>query len=60
MLIPNRLAQHAWKMLARISLRDLALARNKYLFVTSDAFLLQNNALKRIMSVTRYVLQLSW
>ena len=41
MLFPNRLAQLALKMLARISLRDLVLVRNKYLIVTSDAFLLQ-------------------
>ena len=45
-------------MLARIYLRDVLLARNKCLIVTSDAFLLQNNAFKRIVSVTRYVLQL--
>ena len=35
-------------MLARIFLRDIVLARNKYLIVTSDAFLLQNNAFKQI------------
>ena len=58
MLFPNRLAQHTLKMLARISLRDIELARSKYLIVTSDAFLLQNNACKRTVSVTRYVLQL--
>ena len=39
------------KMLARISLRDVALPRNKYLIVMSDAFLLQNNAFKRTVSV---------
>ena len=44
-------------MLARISLRDVALARNKYLIKTSEAFLLPNNAFKRTMSVRRYVLQ---
>ena len=38
MLFPNRLALHALKMLAGI-LRDVV-ARNKYLIVTSDAFLL--------------------
>ena len=45
-------------MLARISLRDVALASNKYLIVTSDAFLLQNNAFKGTASVCWYVLQL--
>ena len=38
-------------MLARIPLRVVMLARNKYLIVTSDAFLLQNNAFKRTVSV---------
>ena len=51
MLFPKRLAKHALKMLARISLRDIGLARNKPLIVTSDAFLLQNNAFKRTVSV---------
>ena len=55
---PSRLTCVA--MLARISLRDIVLARNKYLIVTSDAFLLQNNAFKRIVSVLRYVLPLLW
>ena len=40
--------------------RDILLVLNKYLIVTSDGFLLQNNALKRILSVGRYVLQLLW
>ena len=43
MLFPNCLVQHELQMLARVSLRDVALGRNKYLIVTSDAFLLQNN-----------------
>ena len=51
MLFPYRLAQHRLKMLAGFSLPDVALARNKCLIVTSDAFLLQNNAFKRTVSV---------
>ena len=51
MLFSNRLSKHLLKMLARISLRDVVLARNKYLNVTPDAFLLQNNAFKRTMPV---------
>ena len=51
MLSPNRLAEHALKMLARIALRDVVLAHNKYLIVTSEAYLLKNNAFKRIVSV---------
>ena len=46
--------------LAPISLRDVVSSRNKYLIVTSDAFLIQNNAFKRIVYVLRYVLQLLW
>ena len=34
MLIPNRLAKHALKMFAQISLQDFKLARNKYFIVT--------------------------
>ena len=41
MLFPNRLAH----MLGQISLRDVALVRDKYFIVTLHAFLLQNNAL---------------
>ena len=51
MLSPNRLAEHALKMLARISSRDVVLAHNKYLLVTSDAFLLKHIAFKRVVSV---------
>ena len=47
-------------MLDGFSLPDVALARNKCLIATTDAFLLQNNAFKRIVSVWRYVLQLLW
>ena len=39
MLFHNRLTKHALKLLPRISLRDVVLARYKYLIVTSDAFL---------------------
>ena len=60
MLFLNRLAQHSLQMLARISLRDIALPRNKDLIVTLDAFLLPNNAFQRIASVWRYVLRLLW
>ena len=35
----------------RIPLRDVALVHNKYLIVTFHAFLLQNNALKRTVSI---------
>ena len=41
----------ALKVLARISLRDVVLLRNIFLIVTSDAFLLQNNAFKRIVCI---------
>ena len=41
MLLPNRLDYHAVKMLTRICLRDV-LTGNKYLIVTSYAFVLQN------------------
>ena len=60
MLLPNRLDCHAVKMLTRICLRDV-LAGNKYLIVTSYAFVLQNNAFKpapwfkRTVSVWWYV-----
>ena len=47
MLFPNCLAKHALKMLAWISWRDVVLARNKYLIVMSDAFLLHKNVFKR-------------
>ena len=46
---PNHLAQHALKLLARISLRNVTqppLERNKYIIVTSDVFSLQNAAFK--------------
>ena len=43
-------------MFARITLREVVLARKKYLIVTSDAFLLQNNAFKRIVFVWRYAI----
>ena len=46
MLFFNRLAKHSLKMLAQLSLQDVALARNKYLIVTPDAFLPQSNAFK--------------
>ena len=51
MLLPNHLAKHALKMLARISLQNVVLIRNKYLIVMLDAFLLQSNAFKRTVSV---------
>ena len=38
MLFSYGLAKHLLKMLAGISLRDVALARNKYLIVTPDTF----------------------
>ena len=38
-------------MFVRISVRDIALVRNKYLIVASDAFLLQYNAFKRTVRV---------
>ena len=60
MLFPNRLGLHALKTLARISLRDVALVRNKHLIFTSDPFLVQNDAFKRTVSVQWIVLQLSW
>ena len=41
----------ALKVLARISLRDVVLLRNIFLIVASDAFLLQNNAFKRIVGI---------
>ena len=53
MLFPNRLAYDALKMLVRISLQDVS-THNKFLFVKSYAFLFQNNALKRTVSVWRY------
>ena len=58
MVFSNRLAKHSLKMLAQLSLRDVAFARNKYLIVTSDAFLPQSKAFKRTVSVGRCVLQL--
>ena len=51
MLFLKCLAQHALKMLTRIFLQDVVLACNKYFIVTSDAFLLQNNTIKRTVSV---------
>ena len=54
MIFANHLAEHVVKMLAQSSLRNVVLARNKYLIVTSDAFLLQSNVFKRIVSVQRY------
>ena len=38
-------------MLARISMRDLVLARNKYLIVTLDAFYFKTMRFKRIVCV---------
>ena len=43
LLFPNRLAQHALKLLSS----QPVLVCNKYLLVTLDVFLLQNNAFKR-------------
>ena len=61
MLFPNHFAYLSLKMLARISLRDVALARNKYLIVTSDAFLLPKTMRSSVLCLyDGHVLQLLW
>ena len=55
MLFPNGLSYYALNLLARISLRDVVLARNKYLIVTSDVLVPQNNGFKRTYCLCRTV-----